>query len=93
MKIVYDIHTGAIMFTCMNVNQEPQTIDIEVPDGKILEKIDVSQKTAKPIFADKPVMLDTTAILAEIAELKKELEQTQIGLTEALEMVAPIVAE
>lgn len=80
MKIIYDRTTGAIYTTVINTeNIDPAVMDVEVPAGKALAKIEVKDGAATAVFVD----IENNVI--DMVKLEKELTDIQMAIAELYE--------
>lgn len=80
MKIIYDRVTGAMYATVINEGDiDPAVMDVEVPAGKALAKIEVKDGAATAVCVD----VENNVI--DIVKLEKELTDIQMAIAELYE--------
>lgn len=67
MLVVYE-PSGGILYMVPTTGTY-KTIEVEVPEGKMLERIELSGEETQPVFIDRPVTLNQ--------ELEKKLEEAE----------------
>lgn len=75
MLVVYDT-SGGILYM-VPTNGTYKTLEVEVPEGKMLERIEFSGEEVQPIFVTQPVTLNK--------KLEKELEDAKAERNEIKE--------
>lgn len=68
--------SGGILYM-VPTNGTYKTLEVEVPEGKMLERIELSGEEIQPVFIDQPVTLNQ--------ELEKKLEEAEKERTELKE--------
>ena len=67
MLVVYDT-SGGILYL-VPTHGSYKSLEVEVPEGKMLERIELSGEEVQPVFIDQPVTLNQ--------ELEKKLEEAE----------------
>lgn len=67
MLVVYDT-SGGILYM-VPTNGTYKTLEVDVPEGKMIERIDLSGDEQKAVFTEQPVTLNQ--------ELEKKLEEAE----------------
>lgn len=77
MLVVYEPSNSGSILYMVPTNGTYKTLEVEVPEGKMLERIELSGEDWQPVFIDQPMTLNK--------KLEKELEDAKAERNEMKE--------